>query len=191
MFTTHIVYKHTDKVGEVVKNKAKIQYVSPPIPRKYTGADEAGDIIMLEKLDKEMRPFLGGSAEEREELNAQIEERNENNKRKRVMGGNEGLVESLKCVHLSTDSNNPQELDTRLIRPSATTLDAEQDAFPPREDELVSNTDDPNVDEPHQSPGLGVSGEPVKSMTPKQTRHTYQIASLQQPRQTEGLAMKI
>ena len=88
------------------------------------------------------------------------------------MGASETLLESSKCVHLGTDSqeldthNNPQELDTRLIRPSATTLDAEQDVSPPREDELVSNTDDPNVDEPHQSPGFGVSGEPVNSMTP-------------------------
>ena len=49
---------------------------------------------MLEKLDKEMRPFLDGSAEERKELNVQIEERNENNKRKRLVGGNEGLIES-------------------------------------------------------------------------------------------------
>ena len=71
----HIVYKHIDRVGEDVQDRAKIQYVSPQLPRKCTAVDEAADIIMLEKLDKEMRPFLGGSAKERKELNAQLEER--------------------------------------------------------------------------------------------------------------------
>ena len=120
---------------------------------------------MLEKLDKEMRPFLGGSAEEREELNAQLEERNGNNKRMRVVGANEGLLEYQKRVHLSTETNNPQEMDTRLIRSSATTLDTVQDMSPPRDDDLVSHTDGQNVDEPHQNPGLEVTGEAVKSIT--------------------------
>ena len=66
------------------------------------------------------------------------------------------------CKHLSTQSNNSQEMDTRLIRSSTTTLITEQDVSPPREDDLVS--DGQNVDEPHQSPGLGVSGESVRSM---------------------------
>ena len=155
---------NTDEEGEVVQDKAKIQYVSLQLPRKYIAVDEATDIIMLEKLDKEIRPFLGGSSEEREELNAQLEERNGNNKGMRVVGANEELLESQKCVYLSAESNNQQEMDTRLIRSSATTLDTEQDLLPLREDDLVPDTDGQNVDEPNQNPGLGVSGEPVRNM---------------------------
>ena len=157
VLTKHIVYKHTDKVGEVVKDKAKIQYISPQLPRKYTVADETADIIMLEKLDKQMRPFLGGSAEEREELNAQLEERNGNNKQMRVVETSEGLDVSQKHVRLSTESNNSQEMDT--------TLDTEQDMSPHRDDDLVVHTDGQKVDESHQSPGLEVTGEPVGSIT--------------------------
>ena len=82
----------------------------------------------------------------------------------RVVGANEGLLECQKRVHLSTESNNynPQEMDTRLIRSPTTTLDTEQDVSSPREYDLVSGGQ--NVHEPHQSHGLGVSGEPVRSM---------------------------
>ena len=55
-------------------------------------------------------------------------------------------------------------METRLII-SATTLDTKQDVSPRREDDLVSDADGQSVDEPHQSPGLAVSEEPVRSMT--------------------------
>ena len=69
----HVLYKHTEKVSEVMKNKELIKYISPRDSAMTD--DEARDIAFLETLDRETRPYLGGSAEERDELQAQLEKR--------------------------------------------------------------------------------------------------------------------
>ena len=169
VISKHVLYKHIDKVAEVMRKKELIKYVSHR--ESAMTDDEARDVAFLENLDRETRPYLGGSAEERDELQAQIDSRENEKKtetdRRTVVNTTKRQSKKIKRdTNLSDDDEPPKKRRAEEVHVHVsgsnvpTEPDYEETASYTSQDEPTFNTGASGCT------GDGVPGSPMPGSLP-------------------------